>query len=41
MDIDAVPTVVIEGRRRDLTLTGLKEVSEYIKAMETISKESS
>ncbi|CVK92580.1 uncharacterized protein FMAN_07474 [Fusarium mangiferae] len=41
MDIDAVPTVVIEGRRRDLTLTGLKEVSEYIKAMETIRKESS
>ncbi|KAF4438487.1 hypothetical protein F53441_12768 [Fusarium austroafricanum] len=40
-DIDAVPTVIIEGRRRDLTLTGLKEVSEYIKAMETIAKESS
>ncbi|KAF5651188.1 hypothetical protein F52700_93 [Fusarium sp. NRRL 52700] len=41
MDIDAVPTVVIEGRKRDLSLTGLKEVSEYIKAMETIRKESS
>ncbi|KAH7262095.1 thioredoxin-like protein [Fusarium tricinctum] len=40
MDIDAVPTVIIEGRRRDLTLTGLKEVSEYVKAMEQITKES-
>ncbi|KAF4991214.1 hypothetical protein FGRMN_7976 [Fusarium graminum] len=40
MDIDAVPTVIIEGRRRDLTITGLKEVSEYVKAMETITKES-
>ena len=40
MDIDSVPTVIIEGRRRDLTLTGLKEASEYIKAMETIKKES-
>ncbi|KAL4725375.1 hypothetical protein ACLX1H_007522 [Fusarium chlamydosporum] len=39
MDIDSVPTVIIEGRRRDLTLTGLKEVSEYVKAMETIKKE--
>ncbi|KAF5018179.1 hypothetical protein F66182_9836 [Fusarium sp. NRRL 66182] len=41
MDTDAVPTVIIEGRRRDLTLTGLKQVSEYVKAMETITKESS
>ncbi|KAJ4265621.1 hypothetical protein NW762_004915 [Fusarium torreyae] len=41
MDIDAVPTVILEGRRRDLTLTGLKEVAEYVKAMETIAKESS
>ncbi|KAF4948657.1 hypothetical protein FSARC_13685 [Fusarium sarcochroum] len=41
MDIDAVPTVIIEGRRRDLTLTGLKEVADYVKAMETIAKESS
>ncbi|KAH7193512.1 thioredoxin-like protein [Fusarium flagelliforme] len=40
MDIDSVPTVIIEGRRRDLTLTGLKEISEYVKAMETIKKES-
>lgn len=40
MDIDSVPTVITEGRRRDLSLTGLKEVSEYVKAMETIKKES-
>lgn len=38
--IDSVPTVVFEGRRRDLTLVGAKEVREYIKAMETIAKES-
>ncbi|KAF4345450.1 hypothetical protein FBEOM_559 [Fusarium beomiforme] len=41
MDIDAVPTVVIEGRKRNLTLTGLKEVSDYVKAMEAITQESS
>ncbi|KAM0420867.1 hypothetical protein ACHAPT_011397 [Fusarium lateritium] len=40
MDIDAVPTVIVEGRKRDLTLTGLKEVAEYVKALETITKES-
>jgi predicted DsbA family dithiol-disulfide isomerase len=40
MDVDAVPTTVIEGRRRDLTLVGLKEVAEYVKALQTIIKES-
>ncbi|RSM17351.1 hypothetical protein CDV31_003767 [Fusarium ambrosium] len=40
MDIDSVPTVIIEGRRRDLTLTGLKEVADYVKAFGTITKES-
>lgn len=40
MDVDAVPVVIIEGRRRDLTLTGLKEVDAYVKALETIAKES-
>ncbi|KAI3400120.1 hypothetical protein diail_4351 [Diaporthe ilicicola] len=40
-DIDSVPHIVFEGRRRDLTLVGAKEVHEYIKAMETIAKESS
>ncbi|KAH7148576.1 thioredoxin-like protein [Dactylonectria macrodidyma] len=41
MDTDAVPVVTVEGRRRDLTLTGLKEVKDYVKALETIIKESS
>ncbi|UNI20554.1 hypothetical protein JDV02_006632 [Purpureocillium takamizusanense] len=39
-DVDGVPTVVLEGRRRDLTLTGAKEVAEYVKALQTIIKES-
>lgn len=38
--VDAVPHVVFEGRRRDLTLIGAKEVAEYVKAMQTIIKES-
>lgn len=41
MDVDAVPIVVVEGRRRDFTLTGAKEVAEYVKALETAIKESS
>ncbi|KAH8699634.1 putative RNA binding protein Rnp24 [Ilyonectria robusta] len=41
MDIDAVPVVMVEGRRRDLTLTGLKQVADYVKALETVVKESS
>jgi predicted DsbA family dithiol-disulfide isomerase len=39
--IDSVPHVVFEGRRRDLTLVGAKEVHEYVKAMQTIAKECS
>ncbi|KAH7025761.1 thioredoxin-like protein [Microdochium trichocladiopsis] len=39
--VDSVPTVVFEGRRRDLTLVGAKEAFEYEKAMSTIVKESS
>ena len=38
--IDSVPTVMIEGRRRDITLVGAKEVAEYVKALTTIAKES-
>jgi predicted DsbA family dithiol-disulfide isomerase len=38
--VDAVPMVVLEGRKRDLTLIGAKEVEEYVKALETIIKES-
>jgi predicted DsbA family dithiol-disulfide isomerase len=39
-DVDAVPVVVVEGKRRDMTLTGAKEVDAYIKALETVIKES-
>jgi hypothetical protein len=28
-DVDSVPHVVLEGKRRDLTLVGAKEVEEY------------
>ena len=38
--IDAVPYVVIEGRRRDFTLEGAKEVEEYVKTLEQVIKES-
>jgi predicted DsbA family dithiol-disulfide isomerase len=38
--VDSVPYVVFEGKRRDLTLVGAKEVEEYEKALETIVKES-
>ncbi|GME32338.1 thioredoxin-like protein [Neofusicoccum parvum] len=37
--IDAVPHVVIEGRRRDVTLEGAREISEYVKALERVIKE--
>lgn len=39
--VDSVPHIVIEGRRRDITLTGAKEVAEYVKALEIVTKESS
>ncbi|MCJ1366738.1 hypothetical protein MMC16_005868 [Acarospora aff. strigata] len=38
--IDAVPYVVVEGKRRDFTLQGAKEVPEYVKALEQVVKES-
>jgi len=38
--IDAVPYIVIEGKRRDFTLQGAKEVSEYVKTLEQVIKES-
>ena len=39
--VDAVPFVVIEGKRRDLSLEGAKEVGEYVAALEKVAKESS
>jgi len=38
--IDSVPYVVIEGKRRDLTIIGAKEISDYVKALEQVVKES-
>ncbi len=38
--VDSVPYITFEGKRRDLTLVGAKEVEEYVKALETISRES-
>lgn len=38
--VDAVPFVVIEGRKRDVTLTGAKEVQQYVKSLEQVMKES-
>lgn len=38
--IDAVPYIVIEGKRRDITLEGAKTVDDYVKALKTIIKES-
>ena len=39
--VDAVPYIIIEGKRRDVTLEGAKEVEEYVKALQQIIKESS
>ncbi|KAK7185292.1 hypothetical protein DPSP01_000938 [Paraphaeosphaeria sporulosa] len=38
--VDSVPYVVVEGRRRDFTLVGAKEVGEYGKVLEQVEKES-
>ena len=38
--VDSVPHVVFEGLRRDITLVGAREVDEYVKALQTIIKES-
>ncbi len=39
--VDSVPSVIFEGRRRDFTLVGAKEVDEYVKTLAAIAKESS
>lgn len=38
--IDSVPYITFEGKRRDITLVGAKEVEEYEKALAQIAKES-
>ena len=37
---DAVPYIMIEGKRRDFTLEGAKEVEEYYKSLIQVAKES-
>lgn len=39
--VDSVPYVVVEGRRRDVTIQGANEVEDYVKALEKIVKEAS
>ena len=38
--VDAVPYIVVEGKRRDFTLEGAKEVDEYVKILQQVTKES-
>ena len=38
--VEAVPYIVLEGKRRDFTLEGAKEIAEYLKVLESIRKES-
>lgn len=38
--IDAVPNIVIEGKRRDFSFEGAKEVEEFEKALHQVAKES-
>lgn len=37
--VDSVPYVVFEGRKRDFTLIGAKEVAEYEKVLAQVAKE--
>jgi predicted DsbA family dithiol-disulfide isomerase len=39
--VDSVPYIVFEGRKRDFTLIGAKEVREYVKTLEQVVKEAS
>lgn len=38
--IDTVPHIVFEGKRRDITLEGCREVPEYVRALQQVIKES-
>ncbi|KIW14617.1 hypothetical protein PV08_07401 [Exophiala spinifera] len=38
--VDSVPTILVEGKRRDFTLVGAKDVEEYEKVLHQIAKES-
>ncbi len=38
--VDSVPHVLVEGKKRDITIQGANEVEEYVKALLQIVKES-
>lgn len=38
--VDAVPYIVLEGKRRDITIEGAKEVADFEKGLHQIAKES-
>lgn len=38
--IDAVPHIILIGKRRDITIEGAKEVEEFEKELHKIAKES-
>jgi predicted DsbA family dithiol-disulfide isomerase len=38
--IDSVPFILLEGKRRDISLQGAQEVEDYVKALNQIVKES-
>lgn len=37
--IDSVPHIMIEGKKRDFTLEGAKETTEYLKTLEDVARE--
>lgn len=39
--VDSVPYIVIEGKRRDYTIEGCREVDEYVATLKRVIKESS
>lgn len=38
--VDAVPHIILEGKRRDITIEGAKEIEEFEKGLHQIAKES-
>lgn len=40
LQYSAVPYIVLEGKRRDFTIQGAKDVDEYLKELEKVVKES-
>ncbi|EXJ78385.1 hypothetical protein A1O1_08785 [Capronia coronata CBS 617.96] len=38
--VDSVPTIVFEGKKRDFTLIGARDVEEYEKTLHQVAKES-